>query len=129
MFRRADSARGFDERYQQIVDLEMWFHLLEKGRFAFIAEPLASFRIHPGQKTKENASRLNHLDDQYLLLKEYLEKPYLPFNFIGKFYQKFDILYGFRKFGKKGVITREEATRRILAHCLISALLLLLFHI
>jgi len=117
MFRRADSEREFDERYQQIVDLEMWFHLLEKGRFAFIAEPLACFRIHPGQKTKDNAARLIHLDDLYLMYKDYLGKSYLQMGFIRRFYLTFTILYLFRKSGKKGVITREEANRRIRAHC------------
>lgn len=117
MFRRADSVRGFDERYHHLVDMEMWFHLLEKGRFAFVAEPLASFRIHLAQKTKENVTRLVHLDDQYLLLKEYLGASHLDMNFIRKFYLKFDILYCIRKYGKNGVITREEATRRIRARC------------
>jgi len=116
MFRKADCARGFDERYQHLVDMEMWFHLLEKGRFAFIAEPLASFRIHPGQKTKENVAQLVHFDDQYLLLKGYLGKSYLPISSIMKFYHAFDKLYWLRKSGKKGVITRKEATRRILKH-------------
>jgi len=117
LFRRADASRGFNGKYQQIVDLEMWFHLLEKGRFAFIADPLASFRVHPGQKTKENEARLIHLDDLYLLLKDYLGKPYVNIGFARRFFQTFSILYLFRKFGKKGVITREEAKRRISAHC------------
>ncbi len=117
MFRRADCARGFDERYHQIPDLEMWFHLLEMGRFAFIAEPLASFRVHPGQKTKENAARLVSLDDHYILFKEYLGKPYLHIGSIMRFHRTFDKLYYLRKFGKQGVISREEASRRILAHC------------
>jgi len=117
MFRRADGARGFDERYRQIVDQEMWFHLLEKGRFAFIAEPLASFRVHPDQKTRDNAARLIHLDDMYLMFGEYLGKSYLRIGFVRKFYQKFTILYSFRKIGKRGEITREEAKRRIQAHC------------
>ncbi|MGO9311403.1 MAG: glycosyltransferase family 2 protein [Syntrophobacteraceae bacterium] len=117
MFRRADCARGFDDRYYQIPDLEMWFHLLEKGRFAFTAEPLASFRIHPGQKTRENDARVVGLDDHYLLFKEYFGKSYVHISSIIKFHRTFDQLYCLRKFGKKGVISREEATRRILAHC------------
>jgi len=117
MFRRSDCARGFDDRYYQIPDLEMWFHLLEKGRFAFMSEPLASFRIHPGQKTKENAVRLVGLDDHCLLFKEYFGKSYVHINSIMKFHRTFDKLYSLRKFGEKGAISREEASRRILAHC------------
>jgi glycosyltransferase involved in cell wall biosynthesis len=117
MFRREDCARGFDERYLHLVDMEMWFHLLEKGRFAFIAEPLASFRVHQGQQTKENVARLAHLDDQYLLLKEYLGKSYLHISSIMKFYLTFDVYYNSMRLWRKGVITREEATKIILAHC------------
>ncbi len=117
MFRRADSLRGFDERYHQIVDLEMWFHLLEKGRFAFIARPLASFRIHPGQKTNENAAQLKDIDDQFLLLDEYLSKPYSRINFFRKFHLVFELLYIIRKYEKIGVISKEEATRRIRVRC------------
>ena len=117
MFRRSDCARGFDDRYYQIPDLEMWFHLLEKGRFAFMSEPLASFRIHPGQKTKENAVRLVGLDDHCLLFREYFGKSYVHINSIMKFHRTFDKLYSLRKFGEKGAISREEASRRILAHC------------
>lgn len=117
MFRRADCLRGFDERYQQLLDQEMWFHLLEKGRFAFIAQPLASFRIHPGQKTKENAADLMDIDDRYLLLSEYFSKPYCQLSFVSKFYMLFEILYSVRKYGKKGVITKEEVKRRIGKHC------------
>lgn len=116
MFRKADGLRGFNERYQQLVDLEMWFHLLEKGRFAFIAQPLASFRIHSGQKTNENAAALKYVDDQYLLFRQYLKKPYSRINFIAKFYVTFSLLYDFEKNGKKRLITREEARRRIRAH-------------
>lgn len=117
MFRKVDSARGFDERYQQIVDLEMWFHLLEKGRFAFVAESLASFRVHPDQKTKENVAQLRHLDDQYLLLRQYLRKPYTQFNFVIRFFVSFSLLYSFHKYEKKGKITKKEAKRRIRGCC------------
>src|SRR5208283_5386629 len=117
MFRRADCARGFDERYQHLVDMEMWLHLLEKGRFAFIAEPLACFRVHSGQKTKQNLARSVHLDDLYLLLKEYLGKPYLHISPVMKFHLTFDVHYNSVKLWRRGIITREEATRRIMAHC------------
>ncbi len=33
LFRKADARRGFDPKYRHIVDVEMWFHLLEKGGF------------------------------------------------------------------------------------------------
>ena len=30
MFRKASAARGFDARYRQLIDLEMWFHFLNR---------------------------------------------------------------------------------------------------
>jgi len=117
MFRRADSVRGFDERYQQLVDLEMWFHLLEKGRFAFLAQPLASFRVHTGQKSRANLLGLKYLDDEFRLLVEYSSKPYCRINFIRKLYRASEILYVIWKCGKNGIITREEASARIRARC------------
>ncbi len=54
MFRRSAAARGFSETYAQLVDLEMWLHLLERGPLVFTPEPLCSFRRHPLQQTEAN---------------------------------------------------------------------------
>jgi glycosyltransferase involved in cell wall biosynthesis len=56
LFRKADAGRGFDPRYRQIVDVEMWFHLLERGDLAYTREPLCAFRCHPLQQTERNSS-------------------------------------------------------------------------
>ncbi len=77
MFRRESAAAGFDVRYRQLVDLEMWFRLLEQGDLAYSAEPLCWFRRHAHQQTEVNrraqASRREHLR----LLCEYRHKPYV----------------------------------------------------
>jgi glycosyltransferase involved in cell wall biosynthesis len=54
LFRKADARRGFDPKYRQVVDVEMWFHLLEKGGLAYTREPLCAFRCHPLQQTERN---------------------------------------------------------------------------
>jgi glycosyltransferase involved in cell wall biosynthesis len=54
MFRRAAAARGFDARYSQVVDLEMWSELLREGSFAFTPEVLCDIRLHAGQITRRN---------------------------------------------------------------------------
>ncbi|HXZ97297.1 MAG TPA: glycosyltransferase family 2 protein [Burkholderiales bacterium] len=54
MFRRADAARGFHDGYRQLVDLEMWFHLLKHGAFAFLPDPLCRILQHAKQATFEN---------------------------------------------------------------------------
>jgi glycosyltransferase involved in cell wall biosynthesis len=113
MYRRMDGLRGFDSKYCQLVDLEMWFHLLEKGRFAFIHEPLASFRIHSRQKTLENTKSLIHIDEFCLLIDRYLSKLNMNVGTLMKYYWKYNMIYQLWKSKKKGLISRKEAYRRI----------------
>lgn len=54
LFRKRDASRGFDPRFRQIVDLEMWFHLLKSGDFVYTREPLCGFRQHSQQQTNVN---------------------------------------------------------------------------
>jgi glycosyltransferase involved in cell wall biosynthesis len=54
LFRRAAATRGFDPDLRQVVDMEMWFHLLLGGDLAFEAEPLCGFRTHARQQTVAN---------------------------------------------------------------------------
>lgn len=80
MFRRRDAARGFNVGYRQLVDLEMWFALLETGDLAYAAEPLCCFRQHARQQTEANRS--NQLGDIEIarLFWSYRRKAYLaPF--------------------------------------------------
>ncbi len=65
LFRKADAQRGFDPKFRQIVDVEMWFHLLEQGDLAYTREPLCAFRQHARQQSAVN-------DDQGLAWKEHL---------------------------------------------------------
>lgn len=54
MFRRAAAQRGFDASFRQLVDQEMWFHLLLGGGLVYTPETLCSFRQHPAQQTVVN---------------------------------------------------------------------------
>lgn len=54
MFRRGHAARGFSTAYRQLVDLEMWLHLLGHGPLVFSEEPLCAFRRHPLQQTESH---------------------------------------------------------------------------
>jgi glycosyltransferase involved in cell wall biosynthesis len=54
IFRRSLAERGFDPAYRQIVDLEMWFHLLKQGRLCYTSETLCGFRRHDEQQTVAN---------------------------------------------------------------------------
>jgi glycosyltransferase involved in cell wall biosynthesis len=72
MFRRQAAARGFDRQYRQIPDLEMWFHLLERGDAVYTSEPLYSFRRHPQQQTEVNRIAQVGERENLVLLTEYL---------------------------------------------------------
>jgi glycosyltransferase involved in cell wall biosynthesis len=77
MFRRALAQRGFDESFFVMADLEMWFHLLEQGCFAFVAEPLCAMRQHGRQQTERDKSSLTPALENRELLRRYLHKPYV----------------------------------------------------
>jgi glycosyltransferase involved in cell wall biosynthesis len=72
MFRASAAERGFDSSYRQLVDLEMWLHLLKQGNLAYTEEPLCQFRQHAEQQTAANRdSRIRchehrRLNDAYL---------------------------------------------------------------
>jgi glycosyltransferase involved in cell wall biosynthesis len=77
MFRRALAKRGFDEDFFVMADMEMWFHLLEQGCFAFIPEPLCAFRIHGRQQTEKDRVSLAPAWENRELLRRYLPKRYV----------------------------------------------------
>lgn len=71
MFRRADAARGFDPALRQLVDLEMWMHLLAIGDLAYLAAPLCCFRRHPLQQTEANRALNLHKMEEVELCQRY----------------------------------------------------------
>lgn len=93
LFRKSVAERGFDVRYKQLPDLELWFHLLEQGRFAFIQEPLCKFRQHEEQATKKFVQSLDFLDDAFLLFREYMGKRYVTLSLLQKHLAQFNLVY------------------------------------
>ena len=59
LFRRslADRVGGFDATHPYVIDLDYWFRLLAHGDAWFCAEPLASFRMHRSNWTRDLAAR------------------------------------------------------------------------
>lgn len=91
LFRKKDAIGGFDPRYRQLVDLEMWFRLLEQGDFAFVPEPLCLVRQHEGQGTTTNIKEFVYVDDQFRLFDDYADKAYLGLSYFQKLEARFDI--------------------------------------
>lgn len=117
MFRNRQASRGFDARYNQLVDLEMWFHLLEQGDFAYIAAPLSSFRNHDEQQTKKNVRNLVHVDEMLALMADYGDKPYCNLGRLTKEFLRYHQFSRIWKAYKNGTMTREKALARIGRYC------------
>jgi len=128
MFRKNQSRRGFNPVYKQIVDLEMWFQLLEQGSFAYIDEPLCAFRIHGQQQTAVNADNFVLLNDTYHLYDDYLSRDYINLPEFMKGYLKLDSLHGIWKLYKKRIISREDALELISPNCTFSFFVLYPFY-
>jgi glycosyltransferase involved in cell wall biosynthesis len=77
LFRKSQALRGYDEGLKQLLDQELWFHLLEQGRFAYIAEPLCAFRQHAAQQTEVNRLRGNCSEEDVLLLERYHDRAWM----------------------------------------------------
>lgn len=92
MFKATQSLRGFNQQYRQIVDLEMWFHLLEQGRYAFLAEPLCAFRIHDQQQTAKVGKEVL-IVEWVRICQEYLGKKYIKFGFVEMVFLPYDSIY------------------------------------
>jgi glycosyltransferase involved in cell wall biosynthesis len=72
LFRRADALRGFDARYEQAFDVEMWCHLLARGSLAYVPEALCSVRVHAAQATRANIASGRIIEDKRRLFRELL---------------------------------------------------------
>lgn len=116
MFRKKDAMRGFDGRYRQAVDLEMWLYLLEQGNFAYIDEPLCSFRSHPNQQTRANIAQGVLADEAFQLLADYANKPYINLSCIKREYMLYVPAYAVWKQYKKKQITLQNAFLKIKKH-------------
>ncbi len=77
LFRRNAAKRGFDERFVGLWDFEMWCHLLENGDFFYIAEALATWRVHQSQQTAKQGKTGEAKHEQLQFIETYYAKPWL----------------------------------------------------
>ncbi|MFT3869755.1 MAG: glycosyltransferase [Nibricoccus sp.] len=72
MFRKsATVGRRFDPTYRQIVDLEMWLHLLKSGDLVYTDKALCHFRRHDRQQTATNSRAQIGYHEHVRLAEEY----------------------------------------------------------
>jgi len=60
LVRRAEAIRtgGFDPRFAQLPDWDLWLRLAREGPLVFIDEPLGMFRVHPDAQSARNRHKL-----------------------------------------------------------------------
>jgi glycosyltransferase involved in cell wall biosynthesis len=78
MFRKTDARRGFDPRYRQITDVEMWINMLERGDLAYTRQPLCAFRCHPSQQTERNTASGVGRREHAVFFSSYAVQSWLP---------------------------------------------------
>jgi glycosyltransferase involved in cell wall biosynthesis len=77
MFRRRAAPGGFDDRFIGLMDFAFWCRLLEHGDFAYVAEDLATWRIHETQQTAKHEQTGSSSHEPLLCLETYYAKPWL----------------------------------------------------
>lgn len=76
MFRRRDVDAGFRADLPQLLDMELWFRLLERGDLMYLAESLCAIRHHAEQATNANIRSGALVRDNVTLYEAYAHKPY-----------------------------------------------------
>jgi glycosyltransferase involved in cell wall biosynthesis len=77
MFRKRDLTSCFREDLPQLMDMEMWFRLLEQGDLLNIEKPLCSIRHHDAQMTHVNFKSGKLVLDRVKIFEDYSHKAYL----------------------------------------------------
>lgn len=72
MFRRDAAHRGFSAEYSQLIDLEMWLHLLANGKAVLLPEPLCRVRNHTAQTTQMNIRSGRIVEERQRLFRQIL---------------------------------------------------------
>jgi glycosyltransferase involved in cell wall biosynthesis len=93
MFRRKPAQRGFQESLPHLMDLEMWFHLLEQGPMVSLADEVCAIRQYSGQMSNQNIKTGALIDDNVRLFEAYGKKPYIRNTWTNRTSRKIRIAY------------------------------------
>lgn len=75
LLRRSALDRGFSPAFRQLVDLELWLHLLETGDLAYTPQPLVAFRRHDAQQSHVNHQAAIAQQETLQLVAQFLDLP------------------------------------------------------
>ena len=110
LFRKRDALRGFNAGYSLLVDLEMWFYLLEKGDLFCLPDILCTIRRHEGQATYDCVKTLSFVDDIEKLYQEFIRKPYMHYTFLSSLKKRLGMT--FIVWSQRTVINDPEMVRQ-----------------
>lgn len=77
MFRKKELINRFRADLPQLMDMAVWFQLLEHGVLLNIAEPVCAIRVHEAQMTMCNIKSGKLVDDNVKLFEEFSRKSYI----------------------------------------------------
>lgn len=93
MFRKRVLNRVFDKTLNHLMDLEMWFYILEQGRMASLPDLLSSIRRHKNQMTFQSLKTGALIRDNLMLATNYGNKFYIINSQVNIFQRKIRIAY------------------------------------
>ncbi|MDI1299683.1 glycosyltransferase family 2 protein [Methylotenera sp.] len=93
MFRRDGLENRLNLQFPHLVDLELWFRLLEKGDLVSIPQPLCAIRRHELQMTQRNIQSGVLVEDNVRLFDMYKNKPYIKHTYLVKIERKMRMAY------------------------------------
>jgi len=93
MFRKKMAQRGFQESLPQLMDLEMWFHLLEQGPMVNLADEVCAIRRYSGQMSHQNVKSGALIEDNVRLFDAYGNKPYIQNTWTNRTSRKIRMAY------------------------------------
>jgi glycosyltransferase involved in cell wall biosynthesis len=101
LFRKSELLARFRNDLPQLMDMDLWFRLLEKGHLLSIKIALCAIRFHDAQMTQQNINSGKFIEDYIRIFDEFSKKPYVTSNLWSVFWYKFLMTYRvwlFRKF-------------------------------
>jgi hypothetical protein len=93
MFRKKTAQRGFQESFPHLMDLEMWFHLLEQGPMISLADEVCAIRRYAGQMSHQNIKTGALIEDNMRLFEAFGNKPYIRNTWKNRTSRKIRIAY------------------------------------
>jgi glycosyltransferase involved in cell wall biosynthesis len=96
MFRKGDFSKlasGFKASLPQLMDMDLWFRLLEAGNLFNLGRPVCSIRVHYGQLTKANTVSGALVQDNIKVFNEFSQKLYISTTRRRRFQQRLMMTY------------------------------------